>query len=115
MAIWYLIGYHESMATSTILRRCRRHAGLTLRALAGRAGTSHPTLSAYEARRKSPNTDTLERIVEAAGYQLDLRPATWRPRDPERHAQEIVEVLELAAAFPAEHRPVLEAPILGRP
>jgi transcriptional regulator with XRE-family HTH domain len=111
---WYLFGYHDDVTNLTALRRCRRHAGLTLRALAIRAGTSHPTLAAYEAGRKSPNSDTLERIVEAAGCRLELRPALWTPPDPAAHARELLDVLELAEAYPAEHRHRLDAPIFGR-
>lgn len=42
--------------------------------LAGRAGTSRPTLSAYERGRKSPSLDTTVRIVGEAGFDLALVP-----------------------------------------
>ena len=35
-----------------------------------RAGTSHSTLAAYEAGRKVPTVETLDRVVRAAGYEL---------------------------------------------
>lgn len=44
------------------LRRTRLAAGLSLRALAERAGTSHATLAAYESGRTIPRVDTLDRI-----------------------------------------------------
>lgn len=86
---------------------------MSQRALGARAGTSHATVSAYENGRKEPGTATLERLVGAAGFDLDvaLRP---RPAPPEERAVELVEVLELAAQFPARHAPSLACPIFGR-
>jgi len=45
---------------------------MTQRDLAKRAGTSQATLSAYERGAKAPSLVVAERIVEAAGYRLDL-------------------------------------------
>lgn len=42
--------------------------------LARRAGTSRPTLSAYEHGRKAPTADTLERLLAAAGFRLEAVP-----------------------------------------
>lgn len=53
----------------------RLQAGLTQQELAARAGTSRPTLSAYEHGRKAPGVDTYERILAAAGYRLEAVPA----------------------------------------
>jgi transcriptional regulator with XRE-family HTH domain len=55
-----------------LISRARRGSGLTQRQLAQRARTSQATLSAYERGLKSPNLAVAERIVEAAGYRLDL-------------------------------------------
>jgi transcriptional regulator with XRE-family HTH domain len=62
------------MAGSGLLVRVRRAAGLSQAELARRAGTSRPTLSAYERGRKSPSLDTLGRLFAAAGFELDARP-----------------------------------------
>lgn len=43
-------------------------------ALAKRAGTSRPTLSAYEHGRKTPSLETAARIAGAAGFDLALQP-----------------------------------------
>lgn len=56
----------------TLIERARRQAGITQGVLAARAGTSRPTLSAYEHGRKSPTLETATRIVGAAGFDLDL-------------------------------------------
>ncbi|MGA8247541.1 MAG: helix-turn-helix transcriptional regulator [Nocardioides sp.] len=55
-----------------LISRARRGSGLTQRQLAQRARTSQATLSAYERGLKCPSLTVAERIVEAAGYRLDL-------------------------------------------
>jgi transcriptional regulator with XRE-family HTH domain len=88
------------------LRRARLEAALSLRALAARAGTSHATLAAYEARRAVPRVDTLDRILRAAGFAADI---DLVPRPDATHAErrakgdELLQALELAAMFPARH------------
>jgi transcriptional regulator with XRE-family HTH domain len=57
-----------------LLERARKLAGLSRSELARRAGASRPTLAAYAAGTKSPNLATVERIVQAAGFDLDLVP-----------------------------------------
>jgi transcriptional regulator with XRE-family HTH domain len=52
----------------------RRAAGLTQDALARLAGTSQPTLSAYERGTKSPSLAVAERIIEATGHRLEVVP-----------------------------------------
>jgi transcriptional regulator with XRE-family HTH domain len=92
----------------------RRMAGLTLRALAARAGTSHSTLAAYEQGRKVPNVVTLDRILRAAGFAADVT-LHRRIDDGDRAARgrELIEVLELAAMFPASHSPTITFPPFG--
>jgi transcriptional regulator with XRE-family HTH domain len=94
------------MTASQALRDARHRAGLTLRELAARAGTSHSTLSAYEAGDKVPTVGTLERILRAAGFAVDL---TLVPRPTDR-GRELEAVLELAGHFPARHAPTLDLP-----
>jgi transcriptional regulator with XRE-family HTH domain len=57
-----------------LLERARKLAGLSRAELARRAGASRPTLAAYASGTKSPNLATAERIVRAAGFDLDLLP-----------------------------------------
>ncbi len=112
----YPIGYHHGVDAASTLRDLRSRARLSLRALARRAGTSHSTLAAYEARRKVPSVATLERIVRAAGYELhvEVSPAVGG-RDPGARGRELVEVLELAEMFPARQARRLAAPRFGAP
>ena len=102
------------MEASSLVHRARTRAGLSLRELARRAGTSHSTLSAYETGRKVPTVETLDRIVRAAGFVtgVDLEPDVGGP-DRAARGRELVEVLELAAMFPARHAPTLEFPRFG--
>jgi len=62
------------MDTSELLEWVRSEAGLSQEALARRAGTSRPTLSAYEHGRKSPTMATAARLLAHAGYELVARP-----------------------------------------
>jgi transcriptional regulator with XRE-family HTH domain len=57
-----------------LIARARREAGLTGAELARRAHTSRPTLAAYEHGAKSPTLATAQRLLAAAGYQLDITP-----------------------------------------
>jgi len=57
-----------------LVERARRLAGLSRAELARRSGASRPTLAAYAAGAKSPTLSTAERIVQAAGFDLDLVP-----------------------------------------
>lgn len=94
---------------------CRGRAGLSLRELAERAGTSHSTIAAYEAGRKTPTTATFERLVRACGYAVDVEVSQRVRGDAElARGDELVAVLELASQFPARHAPRLEAPVFGR-
>jgi transcriptional regulator with XRE-family HTH domain len=62
------------VAGAELLARVRHAAGLSQDELARRAGTSRTAVSAYEHGRKSPALDTVDRLVAAAGYELDARP-----------------------------------------
>lgn len=103
------------MDAAVTLRRVRLRSGLSLRALAARADTSHSTLSAYESGRKVPTVETLDRIVRAAGFELgvELTPAVGGT-DREARGRELAEVLELAEQFPARHAPHLDLPVFPR-
>ncbi len=57
-----------------LIERARKLSGLSRAELARRARASRPTLAAYASGKKSPNLATAERIVRAAGFDLDLLP-----------------------------------------
>lgn len=62
------------MHTAELLTTARKAADLSQQELAERAGTSRPTLSAYERGRKSPTLDTVTRLLAGAGFTLTLEP-----------------------------------------
>jgi transcriptional regulator with XRE-family HTH domain len=62
------------MGTAELLLQARRAAGLNQDELARRAGTSRPTVSAYEHGRKSPTLETAARLLREAGFELAIRP-----------------------------------------
>ncbi|MCP3910907.1 MAG: helix-turn-helix transcriptional regulator [Actinomycetia bacterium] len=100
------------MDAATTLTHARASAGLSLRELAGRAGTSHATLSAYEQGRVVPAVDTVNRIVRAAGFSLDAElHRRHRTEDGLERGEELAAVLELAEEFPARHSPRLDYPV----
>ena len=103
------------MDAATLIRQARSGSGLSLRQLARRAGTSHATLSAYEAGRVDPSVHTVSRIIRSAGFDPAV---VLVPRvDPTEggRGDELVQVLELAARFPARHARRLSYPRFGAP
>lgn len=55
---------------ATLAAQARRASGLSQAEVARRAGTSRPTLSAYEGGSRNPTLDTLERVLAANGQHL---------------------------------------------
>ena len=86
------------MLSARLIREARAAAGLTQAELAERAGTSQPTIAAYEAGDKVPNVSTLERVLGATGTTLTTSrsPGTRRSgrlrRLLDQRRDEIVEV-----------------------
>lgn len=83
-----------------LVRRLRSVSGLSQRAFAARAGTSGPTVAAYESGEKEPRLSTLHRLAKAADLDLDVRLA---PADPgaKRRVRRERRSLALAAATAA--------------
>lgn len=98
------------------LRRARRRAGLSLRQLARRAGTSHSAIAAYESGRVEPTVGTFERLLAAAGFDVDvrLRPVPAGAGGGDR-GDELAQALLLAEQFPARHAPTIQMPPFARP
>jgi transcriptional regulator with XRE-family HTH domain len=72
-----------------LLERARTSAGLTQEELARRAGTSRPTVSAYEHGRKSPTVATFARLLSCAGWELAAQPQTSFTRQPSARGKTI--------------------------
>ena len=55
---------------ATLLRQARSRAGLSQRALARQAGTAQSVIARIERGLTSPTWDTLERLLEAANFEV---------------------------------------------
>ncbi|MFT4569280.1 MAG: transcriptional regulator with XRE-family HTH domain [Hyphomicrobiaceae bacterium] len=100
--------------TAGTLRAARLAAGLSLRAAAKKAETSHAAVAAYEQGRKAPTVTTYIRLVAAYGYAADIELAPRiREVDGYSRSDELLAVLELAEQFPARHERTLAYPIFG--
>jgi transcriptional regulator with XRE-family HTH domain len=55
-----------------LLERARTQAGLSQRALAERAGTAQSVVARIELGEAVPTLRTLERLLRAAGFELEL-------------------------------------------
>lgn len=64
------------MRGDTLLREARRRAGLSQETLAEKLGTTQSAVARWESGAVSPRLDTLERILEACGFEprIPLRP-----------------------------------------
>jgi transcriptional regulator with XRE-family HTH domain len=68
--------------SAALVGRLRELAGLTQSELARRSGTSQPAIARLEAGYGSPGIATLQRLAEAAGFDLELRLAPRASADP---------------------------------
>lgn len=82
-----------------LIKDARRAAGLTQAELARRARTSQSAIAAYEAAAKVPTTDTLDRLLRAAGVGIGIVPLPTAQRNASdlrellrRRRNEILEV-----------------------
>jgi transcriptional regulator with XRE-family HTH domain len=57
---------------SALIHESRQAAGMTQMELATRAGTAQPAVAAYESGARTPNLATLERLLDACGYDVEL-------------------------------------------
>ncbi len=99
------------MAVSAeLLLRARREAGLSQAALGRRAGIPRSVPNTYERGKRQPGADALARILEAAGFRLELIPRI----DPEWNAVRLAQVLDLAESLPYRPRRSLAYPSFRR-
>ncbi|CAN5150116.1 hypothetical protein BH09GEM1_BH09GEM1_22490 [soil metagenome] len=72
----------KKQSLSAILRAARTLAGQSQRELARVAGTSQSVVGRIEAGLVSPSVETLESLVEAAGFELRTQLVPIRHADP---------------------------------
>ena len=94
-----------------LIRRARRGAGLTQAELGRRAEMPRSVVNAYERGSRDPSTESLARLLAAAGAVLQIERA---PVDPVRNARILEQVLDLAEALPTRRRGALRFPPLHR-
>jgi transcriptional regulator with XRE-family HTH domain len=78
-----------------ILNMARRRAGLSQRELARRSGIPQPSISRIERGVVSPTVDTLERLVQGCGMELE---PVDRPREDDVDRTLIREHLSMTPA-----------------
>ena len=66
------------VTSAQLLRDARHRAALTQSELAMRAGVAQSVISAYESGHRQPALTTLAALVEATGFDLDVRVAPRR-------------------------------------
>ena len=62
------------MKAARMLLQARRRAGLTQRELARRAGVPQPAIARIERGHVSPTISTLDRLLRATGYVVEVAP-----------------------------------------
>lgn len=68
----YLNVYTPYMEITTLIQGARQAAGITQLELAGRAGTAQSAVAAYESGSRTPNLATLERLLGACEYDMEV-------------------------------------------
>ena len=68
-----------SFAAGSLIRDARRSAGLSQVELGRRSGVTQSVVSAYESGARQPSLPTLDRLVRAAGCELDITVREPRP------------------------------------
>ena len=99
------------MNAAELLEQVRVSSGLTQEELARRAGTSRPTLSAYEHGRKSPTVATFARLLSGAGWELAAQPHVSFTQQPSPRGRPVwvpdrLPRLDVARALAMVHLPL---------
>lgn len=59
---------------ASLIRHARQVAGLTQHTLSARVGVTQASISRIEDGKTSPRLETLDRLLEACGFTLELAP-----------------------------------------
>ena len=95
-----------------LVGRLRRSTGLTQTALAELAGTSQPTIAAYETGTKRPSLSTLQRLASAAGFDVHVALVPHLTREDRRSLALHERIAVRLRAAPAETLARAEANLL---
>jgi transcriptional regulator with XRE-family HTH domain len=77
--------------TARLVAGARARAGLSQRELADRAGTAQPVVARIEGGQANPTVETLERLLDAAGFTLafELVPKAAADRVVEAYKKDV--------------------------
>jgi transcriptional regulator with XRE-family HTH domain len=103
----------SSDAASVLIAAIRNESGLTQAELSRRTGIQRSVLSSYEHGRRQPSVAALARLAGAAGFELQLAPASDRAA-VEHAGKVLAQVLDLAEQLPYRPRSELAYPPLAR-
>ena len=95
-----------------LIARLRRSTGLTQAALARSAGTSQPTIAAYESGTKRPTLRTLQRLAGAAGLDVHVAFVPRLTREDRRSLALHERIADRLRAAPVETLARAEANLL---
>jgi transcriptional regulator with XRE-family HTH domain len=86
------------MRPRDLIRQARQRSGLSQRELARRAGTTQSVVARIELGQTSPTWATIERLLHAAGLELDTRLTLH----PVAHSHMLGDVPRILALSPEE-------------
>jgi transcriptional regulator with XRE-family HTH domain len=69
------------MRGTHLVREARKRAGLTQAELAARAGTTQSAIARVESGAVSPSLERLTQLVQAAGFDIDVRLVPYDDHD----------------------------------
>lgn len=101
------------MDAALLLQEARRRSGLSRRQLARRGRTSASTLSAYESGTSIPSVATLTRLLQAAGFEPEVRLRPVAATDEQELARKIEALLSFVDVLPRRSRGPLRYPPFG--
>lgn len=98
------------MNAAALIKTAREKSGLSKRELARRAGTSPAAIVKYESGQTSPSVDTLNRILNVAGWEVEVHLASVSKELVERGEMmaDLLSIVDLVEIRPAD--PYLKFP-----
>ena len=96
-----------------LLQEARRRSGLSRRKLAQCGGTSASTLAAYESGTSVPAVSTLDRLLRAAGFEVEVNLRKASPNDEQELTEKIEALFSFVDALPRRQRGPLTYPKFG--